>query len=363
MIVSEKKRILILIDSLKRGGAETMLINLLPSLNKSFNLVLVTLNNESDFLEDEVIAYANYTLGHISSKDYPRSVSRLKRIVKKHNPELVHAQLYYSTLIGRMGVPNRIPFVFSIHSFYSKDAFEANRLSLYLERLTYNKRQAIISVSETVFKDYAAHIKVKGRNFVLNNFVNKVFFEKQYDFGNHNLSSIKLVAVGNLKEVKNYIFLLQVIKEVKDKIFVSLDIIGEGHLRNDHKNFINTHQLPVKLLGSRSDVDKLLPNYDGFIMCSIHEGFGNAPVEAMAVGLPLILNDLDVMKEMSKGNALFYKSNDTDSLAQILLGFSDNKESLLRLSEKGKLIARKFYSLDSYFLQLKNIYEELIVNK
>lgn len=70
----------------------------------------------------------------------------------------------------------------------------------------------------------------------------------------HDLSSIKLVSVGNLLEVKNYKFLLQVMKEIKDKISVSLDIIGEGYLRNDLENFIDIYQLPVKLLGSRSDV-------------------------------------------------------------------------------------------------------------
>lgn len=67
-------------------------------------------------------------------------------------------------------------------------------------------------------------------------------------------------------------------------------------------------------------------------MCSLHEGFGNAPAEAMAIELPLILNELDVMKEMSKGNALFYNSNDTSSLLKILLKLSNNKNSLFNLS-------------------------------
>ena len=358
-----KKNIIIIIDSLQRGGAETMLINLLPTLNEHYNIVLVTLSNESHFSINEVKTYATYNLDHTSSKDFPRSIWRLRKIIREHSPVLVHAQLFFSTIIGRLATPHKIPFVFSIHSFLSKDAFEANKLSLHLERLTYHKRQYIISVSETVFKDYAAHVKVKGRFFILNNFVKKVFFEKNYDLSKHDLSSIKLVAVGNLKEVKNYSFLLHVIKEIKSKISVTLDIIGEGHLKNELQNFINTHQLPVKLLGSRSDVDALLPNYDGFLMCSLHEGFGNAPLEAMVIGLPLILNDLDVMKEMSKGNALFYKSNDINSLTMIILEFAGKKEALIKLSEQGKMIVRKFYSQDSYFLRLKSIYDELIVNK
>ena len=356
-----KKVIIILIDNLKRGGAETMLINLLPDLNKVFNVVLVTLNGEKEFTENESRAYANYNLDHNTFLDLPKSIGALKRIINHHSPILVHTQLFLSTIIGRLSVPHQIPFIFSLHSLLSKDAFEANKMSLYLERYTYNKRQAIIVVSKTVFKDYAAHINVKGRYFILNNFVNKIFFEKSYYFDKHNLSAFKLVAVGNLIEVKNYKFLLRVIKEVKDKIPITLDIIGEGDSRKDLEQFINAHKLPVKLLGSRTDVDMLLPNYDGLIMCSLHEGFGNAPLEAMAVGVPLILNDLEVMKEMSRGNGLFYKSNDVGSLAQILLELEDSKEELLRLSEEGKLIAREFYSLDSYFLRLKSIYDELIV--
>lgn len=361
MINSKKQNLIIIIDSLKRGGAETMLVNLLPNLNESFNTVLVTLTNETEFLEEEITTSARYNLDHTSSKYFPRSISRLRKIVRKHKPDLVHTQLYLSTIMGRISISHKIPFVFSIHSFLSKDAFEANKMSLHLEKLTYNKNHAMISVSEAVFKDYSSHIKVKGQHFILNNFVNRVFFEKQYDFERRDLSPIKLVAVGHLKEVKNYKYLLEVIKEVKEKISVTLDIIGEGESRSDLENFISTHQLPVKLLGARMDVDMLLPNYDAFIMCSLHEGFGNAPVEAMAIGLPLLLNDLDVMKEMSKGNALFYKSDDVSSLAQLLLKFHDNKNVLLKLSEQGKLIARQFYSADSYFLQLKNIYKTLIV--
>ena len=355
-----KKTIIVLIDNLRRGGAEIMLISLLPNLNKIYNIVLVTLKGDEEFTEKEIKIYAKYNLDHNTFVDLPRSIGKLKKIIQHHSPLLVHAQLFLSTIIGRLSVPRQIPFVFTIHSLLSKDAFEANKMSLYLERITYNKRQATIFVSKTVFKDYEDHIPIKGRYFILNNFAATTFFVKNYDFEKHNLSVIKLVAVGNLIKVKNYKFLLQVLKELKNKIPITLDIIGEGDSRKDLEQFINAHKLPVNLLGSRTDVDMLLPNYDGLVMCSNHEGFGNAPVEAMAIGLPLILNDLEVMKEMSRGNALIYKSNDVGSLVQILLEFGKNKEDLIKLSEQGKLIAREFYSPDSYFLRLKSIYDELM---
>ena len=139
--------------------------------------MLVTLTNETGFLEEEITTCARYNLDHTSSEYFPKSISRLRKIVRKHKPDLVLTQLYFSTIIGGISISRKIPFVFSIHSFLSKDAFEANKLSLHLERLTYNKNHAIISVSEVVFKDYAAHIKVKGQHFILNNFISRFFLK------------------------------------------------------------------------------------------------------------------------------------------------------------------------------------------
>ena len=126
------------------------------------------------------------------------------------------------------------------------------------------------------------------------------------------------------------------------------------------QEFIDKHQLPVTLLGKRNDVENHLPNYNFFIMSSLHEGFGNAPVEAMAVGLPLILNDLEVMKEMSKGNALFYESGNEQSLAELLLNLPNKKQELVRMSELGKINAKENYAPEHYVIRLKKIYEIVI---
>ena len=46
------------------------------------------------------------------------------------------------------------------------------------------------------------------------------------------------------------------------------------------------------------------------------------------------------MKEMSRGNALFYESGNEQSLAELLLRLSSQKEKLVIVAEKGKLIAK-----------------------
>ena len=358
----KKEKIVHIIDNLERGGAETMLVSLLKEMTKSYDIILVTLSDQCDFDLDEIYCTEKYCLDYKTIKDLPNAVFKLRKIIKKYSPILVRTQLYWSTIVGRLATPKRIPFIFSIHNKLSIDAFGANKLSYYLEKLTYRKRHTLISVSEDSLTDYCNYIFVNGKSVILNNFVNDKFFNQSYDYKQRDLDKIKIVAVGNLRHQKNYEFLLEVVKSIKGKADIELDIVGDGNLRETLQATINQFNLPVRLLGKQSDVEKLLPNYDAFIMCSHYEGFGNAPVEAMAVGLPLILNDLDIMKEMSKGNALFYASKNLTSLSNLLLNLSNNKSELNRLSEEGKKIARENYSLGKYFLKLKTIYNDVRKN-
>jgi len=355
-----KKTIIHVIDNLARGGAETMLVSLLKYLNKDYIIVLVTLTTESDFADEEIICEARLCLNYYSVKDMPRAIMKLKQIITKYNPVLVRSQLYWSTIISRLATPKKVPLVFSIHNQLSIDAFKANKLSYFLEKYTYRPRHTMISVSEDSLLDYKKFIDVKGKTIILNNFVLANFFSQFYHFAERSLDEIKIVAVGNLRHQKNYEFLLNVINSIKDKIKIRVDIVGEGNLKDKLQSIIDNNNLPVNLLGKMANVELLLPNYDAFVMCSFYEGFGNAPVEAMAVGLPLILNDLEVMKEMSKGNAMFYESGNEQSLAELLLSLPNKKQELIRMSELGKLIAKENYSPEQYVIRLKKIYELVV---
>ncbi|MEP7229591.1 MAG: glycosyltransferase [Ginsengibacter sp.] len=354
-----KKTIVHVIDSLGRGGAETMLVNLLEDLNNSYNVVLVTLNNLSHFSNDEIICKEKYCLNYYSHKDLPFAVIKLKKIIKLHQPVLVRTDLFWSTIIGRLACPKSVPFIFCIHNTLSHDAFNKNQISLYLEKLTYNRKQTLLSVSKAALDDYDKYVKIKGRNFVLNNFINSDFFLQEYNFNPQSLSKIRLVAVGNLRAAKNYEFLLNAIDIIKNEADVTLDIIGEGGLQNKLQDIVNRKNLPVTFLGKRSNIHEMLSFYNAFVMCSLYEGFGNSPVEAMAIGLPLILNDTEVMREMSKGNAIYFESNDTESLSKIIIDLKNKKEELLALSEKGKIIAKENYTKKKYIAELLNLYDEV----
>lgn len=345
------------IDSLTRGGAETLLVNLLPALAERYDIVLVTLKPDSDFRSEEVAAKAHYCLGYTGSRSLLACAWKLRRIIRRHRPALVRAQLFTASLVARLATPRATPLVFSIHNPMSEDAYTKNRLALPLEKLSYRKRHALIAVSKSALEDFDQWVGIKGKSFVLPNFINDAYFHAPRIRGAIG-SPIRLVAVGMLKAQKNYAYLIETFRRMRGEK-VALDIYGDGPLRGELQSAIDADGLPIRLLGKRPDIYNLLGDYDLFVMPSRYEGFGIAPVEAMATGLPLLLSDLPVLREISDGNALFFDIADPDALTALLREVRDGKADIAGLSERGIALARERYRRDSYVERLAAIYREL----
>ncbi|MEO8820416.1 MAG: glycosyltransferase, partial [Ginsengibacter sp.] len=110
----KKRKILVVIDNLKRGGAEVLLTGILPDLNEKFEVILVTLSDECDFTEEEIECKNKYSLG-FKNKFYLLScVWKLKKIIKKQKPLIIHSHLFYSSLVSRLSCPRDIPLIYSL---------------------------------------------------------------------------------------------------------------------------------------------------------------------------------------------------------------------------------------------------------
>lgn len=350
------------IDSLARGGAETLLINLLPELNKMYEIILVTLTSESDFDEENIICKKRYSLGYKGSKSIISCAWALRKIIKAHAPALVRAQLYTSSLIARMATPRKIPFVFSIHTFQGIENYTKNKFSLPLEKITYHKRHHLIGVSNQAIADFNKHVGIKGPTYTLYNFINPIYFEYSRLANKIDLKNLRLIAVGNLKAVKNYGYLIEAFQQLK-QYAVSLDIYGEGPLRSALQQAIDQAGVAVTLKGSCKEIYKIMPAYDLYVMSSLYEGFGIAPVEAMATGLPLLLADLPVLKEVTHGNALFFDQLHSQNFVRLIKEIMEGKCNLKALSEKGMELARKHYRKEEYVGRLQHIYQQVMEKK
>lgn len=354
-----KHSIIHVIDSLGVGGAERLLCTTILALPGYKHIVCYL--NAPHSLAESTGADKIYFLDFKTNKDLITCAIRLRNIIKREQPFLVHSHLLRSTWISRLATFKKVPLVFTVHNSLSEDAFKVNRLSLLMEKLTYTKSQTLISVSQSALQDYKEWVGLKGKTYVVYNVINEAFFNAYHPLPSRT-GITRLVAVGSLRRQKNYTNLVRSFMHLKD-VDVTLDIYGTGEEQNELELLIKKHHLPVTLKGVTNDIPVILRDYDAFIMSSLFEGYGIAPVEAMAAGLPLILSNLEVFKEITGGGATFFDPLQTKSIADAVRKFVqmpfENKKAL---SEAGRLKASQIASKESFVSAITNIYNIIKCN-
>jgi len=95
---------------------------------------------------------------------------------------------------------------------------------------------------------------------------------------------------------------------------------------------------------------------DVFFLASRHETFGFAPLEAASAGLPLLLSDLPVFREVfgSEPGAAIYAS-EVEEFTQAILQIAGSAERRSHLSQMAQVVS-KCYELDGLIHQVMSTY-------
>jgi glycosyltransferase involved in cell wall biosynthesis len=360
----QKQTIVIVINDFGRGGAEILLVGILPELNERYNVVLVTLNDTSDFPEDEIMCSHRYVLGLNGRLSAIKGVFKLKQIIRKHTPSFVHAHMVYGSLIARIACPSNIPLLYTIHGKLSNHVFDHSPLLTFLEKITIKKSHSVIAVSSEVMIDYERTIKKIKNQFILDNYIRDEFFLQKFANKKYqHLDKLKLVAVGNINTTddKNYSYLIKAFLQLK-AFPVTLDVYGKPRggiwevLQSLQKE-ADAYQLPIVFKGGIDDIHEVLQHYDVYVMSSKQEGFGIAVVEAMAVGLPLLLSDLPVLHSVTFNNAIFFDVSDPMSFVSRIKEILEDRYDLNKLSVNGTQLAIAHYTKKAYLEKLFAIYD------
>lgn len=133
-----------------------------------------------------------------------------------------------------------------------------------------------------------------------------------------------------------------------------LHLVAAGRGVNDGNPAI-AHQLQacglvsrVHLLGERGDPARVLAGLDLFVLSSRHEGFPNALLEAMALGLPCITTDCGDAPRLAGGAAQVVARGDDRALARAIGTLADLRPAQRqRLGAAGAARVARHFSLDA----------------
>lgn len=346
------KKILHLIDSFTIGGAERLLVSSINGLDGKFEQHLIVLAGPAP-LAAELPPSCKVTVLSFVPKKIWGIRGFVKRYIKEHHIDIVHSQLYWSNTIARLAAGKKVPVFNTIQAISSEASYKINRITLYLEKLTYKKRHHIIGVSKAVLDDFDKWVGLKGPSSVLYNMIDDKHFAP-HPKTTFSENGLKLVAVGNLRWQKNYEYAIEAFKKMPSN--VSLDIYGEGELRPKLQQQIDEHKLNIRLCGHHLALHEILSGYDMVLMCSLYEGFSLGLMEAMASGLPPVVSDIPVLREAGGDVAVYLDLKDPDDLVRKMEKILSAKEQLPKLSEAAWQRAKAMASKEEFFAKLLSLY-------
>ncbi len=314
-----KQKILHIIDSFSKGGAEVLLAGIIPELVDFEHVIVYLIPTKTPILSpDSTIKIACLNFRKVT--DASRIIKHLNTIIEQEKPAIIHTHLYFSSLFIRFAHTNKIKIIQTYHNEYyrirySQFSARIKKIGLkLLDRFTMKHTYTVIHVSKAqqLVNDHDVGIKSSS---VLYNYVEDQFYQTRRILSFNGTGKLKIICVGNLKTEKNHILLLHALRHLKH-LPIHVTICGEGNDYTMLQKYINRYDLPVTLMGSKNNIHELLEEHDLFVSCSIIEGFGISIAEAMASEIPVIISDISTFKEITQNKAVFFNSQNALSLAE-----------------------------------------------
>lgn len=311
----EKIRVLHVIRSMERGGAETLIMNIYRNIDKSkvqFDFLLF--HAKVGDYEDEI----NMLGGQIYRLPYLTDIGpfgykkKLYNFFVKHSYNIVHSHLNdISNIVLKQAKKANIPIrIAHSHTSNVKYPFLVGLIRRYLKsgilKVTTNQFACSKEAAMWLFGSSISDCKLIPNGVMLEKYA-KIGSIK----GRNKSDKITIGHIGSYRAVKNHRFLVEVFYEF-NKVYPSsiLLLIGEGELRSTIENL--AHELGiatnVQFLGTRSDIPELLSEMDLFIMPSLYEGLPLTLIEAQAAGVNCLITDT-ITQEVDMGCGLVHREN------------------------------------------------------
>ena len=355
-------RILHIITSLHTGGAETLVVNLIPRLMALGHEVgLAVFNGERtalmERLETECPKCRIYKLG--ASYYNPLYIVKLIRILKFY--DVVHTHNSSPQLYAAIAnVVCRKKLITTEHSTNNRKR-EKGGLYRFLDRWMYRHYHKVICISEIAEKTLKGYLGGTTSNIcTINNGVEIEAFHHATPVEAMKTERFAVVMVAGLREAKDQDTLIRAIGRLPKERY-ELWLVGDGTRRGDLESLVSSLKLndQVKFLGLRTDVANILKAADVVVMSSHWEGLSLSNIEGMAVGKPFVASDVDGLREVTDGYGILFPHQDTAALAEIIRRLAEDREYYTQIADKCYQRARQF-DISRMVTEYNDVYLSLI---
>lgn len=362
-------RILHFIDTLGRGGAERLLVMLLPELVRQGHDVAVAVRDVPYDLQPELEA-AGVPVFRLPKRhswnliDGARDIARIMPDV-----DILHAHLYFpavNTALARILGLTQAKTCLTLHNLAYAGA---NRDGL---KLRFRKGLArhlypcgmdeILAVSEAVANHYGKVLSLDRIN-VLHNPIDLAIIADVPVYLRAHDAPLHVVLPGRLVPEKGHRDLLEALHDPR---IASLDLTvtfaGHGKLKDNLQDLATELPFPLKITGNLEHKAFLavVASADIVIVPSRFEGFGLTALEAMSLSKPVIASTAGGLPEVLGQAGRLVAVGDVAAIAGAILELATDAALRDRMGRAARARAEAEFALPSIAERLVRMYADLL---
>ncbi len=325
---------------------------------RGFTITVITLGEEPI----AGIETINLPVGRSRSRGYFRHLGKIKKLVNKLRPDLIHA--HYSTGFGLWGYYSKFhPYLISV---WGSDiiGFPDNFIKRIFLRKILTSADFITATSNYLKKQTLRlypQLESKISIIPFGVEIPEAFADRKSD------DIVRLVYIKKHEKIYGPDVLLAAMQKViRIKPSIHLTLAGRGsmtaELRQQSKQLGIENSVDFCGFINSDEISSFLSQYDIMVMPSLQESFGVAVLEASAVGLPVVASNIGGVPEVliSEKTGILVPPGRAEKLSQAIIRLAENAELRRTMGQAGrKMVAEKFrweVSLD----KMAELYERLV---
>lgn len=335
-------KVLHVINSLRTGGAEKLILDTIPRYNKSGIKVDILLLDgaECPFLTKlEEHNCCDIIKLKASSVYDPRLVIKIGPYLKEYN--IIHVHLFpamYWVVMAKIINSLNVKLVFTEHSTTNR-RLESKILRL-IDRCFYYYYEKIVCITEEIQEIINRHsgkrkcdLPIIENGVCIEEIINAKPYDKKSYFDASKDDFKLLIQVAGFKKPKDHETLIRAMSILPD--YYKLLLVGDGETRENCEQLARELRVnsKIRFLGTRTDVANLLKTSDVVILSSEYEGLSLSSIEGMAAGRPFIGSDVPGLSHVVQGAGLLFEKGDYLELANAVMRLDESKEFYRQIAQ------------------------------
>ncbi|MBK8805295.1 MAG: glycosyltransferase family 4 protein [Bacteroidales bacterium] len=371
-----KFKILHIIPSLQKGGAERLVLDICNELHSraEIEVCLIIFRNINEYksLTDNIIfkIIPSRVIPSLSGKA-TIEIDNLLSFINEFKPNVIHSHLFEAEIVSRWQILDGVKYITHCHDnmhqlqrFKLPDLFSKKRITELYEREKllnrYKKcKNNFVAISSHTKKYFNSILPIElAKNIVL---LHNAIDCRKFKIENRSYNELILINIGSFVAKKNQIFFIDIIKSLQKKnIYCKIILLGNGVLYNavklsvDMNGFSEIFTMP----GNVSEVSNWLSNASIYVHSATYEPFGLVLLEAMAAGLPVItLNGGGNVDLIENGkNGFIIDEQNPELFADKIIEIWENKTLYNQISSNAQEFAQRF-DIKEYVDKLIKLYK------